>query len=106
MRRVGVGIEEGIATASTPSRCSLSASGAQRRDVERRDDLAIAPIRSCTPKRSARGISGSSRGSAGRTDRTIAARDLEHVAEARGGHERSLGAFALDQRLIPASCHD
>ena len=29
----------------------------------------------------------------------VAARDLEHVAEARGGDQRRLGALALDQRI-------
>ena len=89
-----------IATASMPSALSFSASGVSAATSSGVTISPWLPMRSVTSNRS------------GARDQRlvaavvqverigpVAARDLQHVAEALGGDQRGLGALALDQRV-------
>ncbi len=100
MRRIGVGVHEEDRDRLDAKLFQLLGQRGQRRDIKRRDDLAIAadPLRHLETQhaRNERLVA-----SIVQIERIgpVAARDLEHVAEALGGEERGLGALALDQRV-------
>ena len=61
VRRIGVGVHEEDRDRLDGQLLELRGERRERRLVERRDDLALAPMRSVTSRRNGRGISGSSR---------------------------------------------
>ena len=100
MRGVGIGVHEEDRDRLDASLLQRLRKRRQRRDIERGYDLALASdaFRYLETQRA-------------RDQRLVAAvmqvewigpvaaRDLQHVAEALGGDERGLGALALDQRV-------